>query len=91
MYLPETNAQMFDILTELRIYAAMNGMPNLAERLDDAMVLLAGRGPQPGASRARRRDWRRGNRNPLAGRAAALRRLDLARAAPVTLAGDDDL
>ncbi len=40
MYLPETNAQMFDILTELRIYAAMNGMPHLAERLDDALILL---------------------------------------------------
>ena len=27
MYLPENNAQMFDILSELRVYAAMNGLP----------------------------------------------------------------
>ena len=47
MYLPETNAQMFDILTELRVYAAMNGMPHLAERLDDAMVLLLAEGRKP--------------------------------------------
>lgn len=47
MYLPETNAQMFDILTELRIYAAMNGMPKLAERLDDAMMLLLTEGRNP--------------------------------------------
>lgn len=40
MYLPENNAQMFDILSELRLYAAMNGLPLLAEKLDDAMVLL---------------------------------------------------
>jgi hypothetical protein len=40
MYLPESHAQMFEILTELRVYAAMNGMPQLAERLDDALVLL---------------------------------------------------
>jgi hypothetical protein len=46
MYLPENNAQMFDILAELRVYAAMNGLPRLAEQLDDALVLLtAGRGP----------------------------------------------
>ena len=47
MYLPETNAQMFDILTELRIYAAMNGMPKLAERLDDAMMVLLAEGRNP--------------------------------------------
>jgi hypothetical protein len=47
MYLPETNAQMFDILTELRVYAAMNGMPKLAERLDDAMMLLVAEGRSP--------------------------------------------
>ena len=49
MYLPETNAQMFDILTDLRIYAAMNGMPLLAEKLDDALMLLLAetRGPAP--------------------------------------------
>jgi len=40
MYLPENHAQMFDILTELRIYAAMNGLPTLAEKLDDALLLL---------------------------------------------------
>jgi hypothetical protein len=44
MYLPENHAQMFDILSELRIYAAMNGLPQLAEKLDDAMVLLAAEG-----------------------------------------------
>jgi hypothetical protein len=47
MYLPETNAQMFDILTELRVYAAMNGMPKLAERLDDAMLVLLAEGRNP--------------------------------------------
>jgi hypothetical protein len=31
---------MFDILTDLRVYAAMNGMPQLAEKLDDALLLL---------------------------------------------------
>jgi hypothetical protein len=41
MYLPENNAQMFDILAELRVYAAMNGLPRLAENLDDALMLLA--------------------------------------------------
>lgn len=41
MYLPENHAQMFDILTELRIYAATNGLPRLAEELDDALMLLA--------------------------------------------------
>ena len=55
MYLPETNAQMFDILTELRIYAAMNGMPRLAERLDDALVLLLAEGRNPTPAGARRR------------------------------------
>ena len=40
MYLPENHAQMFDILTDLRVYAAMNGMPLLAEKLDDALMLL---------------------------------------------------
>ena len=51
MYLPETNAQMFDILAELRVYAAMNNMPHLAERLDDALMLLMaeGRHPAPAA------------------------------------------
>ena len=47
MYLPENNNQMFDILSELRVYAAMNGLPRLAEELDDALILLLseGRGP----------------------------------------------
>ena len=40
MYLPESNAQMHDILSELRLYAAMNRLPALAESLDDALVLL---------------------------------------------------
>lgn len=46
MYLPENDAQMFDILTELRVYAAMNQLPRLAEELDDALLLLVveGRG-----------------------------------------------
>jgi hypothetical protein len=44
MYLPENNDQMFDILTELRLYAAMNGLPQLAEMLDDALMLLATQG-----------------------------------------------
>jgi hypothetical protein len=38
---------MFDILTELRIYAAMKGMPHLADRLDDAMILLLAVGRNP--------------------------------------------
>lgn len=40
MYLPEDDAQMYDILAELRLYAAMNALPRLAEELDDALVLL---------------------------------------------------
>jgi hypothetical protein len=44
MYLPENHAQMYDILSELRIYAAMNGLAHLAEELDDALVLLAADG-----------------------------------------------
>ncbi len=40
MYLPENDAQMFDILTELRVYAGQNALPNLAEKLDDALVYL---------------------------------------------------
>ena len=50
---------MFDILTELRIYAAMNGMPKLAERLDDALMLLLAEGRNP-------------KRPPLAASAAAV-------------------
>ncbi len=41
MYLPENHDQMFNILSELRIYAATSGMPSLAERLDDALIVLA--------------------------------------------------
>ena len=41
MYLPENDAQMYDILSALRTYAAMNNMPRLAESLDDALTLLA--------------------------------------------------
>lgn len=41
MYLPESDDQMFDILSELRTYAGANGMHALAERLDDALVVLA--------------------------------------------------
>jgi hypothetical protein len=40
MYLPEDNKQMFEILAELRLYAAMNAYTGLAEELDDALVLL---------------------------------------------------
>ncbi|WP_111428266.1 hypothetical protein [Rhodobacteraceae bacterium DSL-40] len=40
MYLPEDNDQMFEILVDLRLYAAMNSLPDLAEELDDALVLL---------------------------------------------------
>lgn len=41
MYLPENDAQMQDILAELRLYAQMHGMTALAEELDDAIFLLA--------------------------------------------------
>lgn len=41
MYLPENDAQMYDILSELRVYAQANALPALAEELDDALVLLA--------------------------------------------------
>lgn len=41
MYMPENHDQMFDILCELRVYAAMNGLPALAERLDDTLITLA--------------------------------------------------
>jgi hypothetical protein len=47
MYLPENDAQMFDILSELRVYAAMNGLPRLAEKLDDALMLLLAEGHRP--------------------------------------------
>ena len=40
MYLPENDEQMHDIMSELRVYAAANDMPRLAEMLDDALVLL---------------------------------------------------
>jgi hypothetical protein len=41
MYLPENHAQMYDILSELRTYAATSGLSQLAEELDDALMLLA--------------------------------------------------
>ncbi|MBP7000268.1 hypothetical protein [Amaricoccus sp.] len=41
MYLPENDAQLYDILSELRVYAQTNALPGLAEELDDALVLLA--------------------------------------------------
>ena len=44
MYLPEDNAQMYDILSELRVYAAMNALPKLAEMIDDSLVLLQAEG-----------------------------------------------
>ncbi len=40
MYLPENDNQMFDILGELRLYASLNKLPGLAEKLDDALVTL---------------------------------------------------
>lgn len=52
MYLPENHAQMYDILSELRTYAATNGLPQLAEELDDALMLLAS---EPGTRAADRR------------------------------------
>ncbi|MFO1142457.1 MAG: hypothetical protein U1E59_08710 [Amaricoccus sp.] len=59
MYLPENNDQMFDILTDLRTYAAQNGLAQLAEKLDDALLLLVtegsvrARGAQTGAGTAK--------------------------------------
>ena len=53
MYLPESHAQMFDILNELRTYAAANGLPKLAEELDDALVLLLTEGGSRAADRRR--------------------------------------
>ncbi|MBA3325760.1 MAG: hypothetical protein H0T41_11040 [Rhodobacteraceae bacterium] len=57
MYLPENDAQMFDILTELRLYAQLNALPGLAEEIDDAIVVLAvetrrNAGSKPAAPRA---------------------------------------
>lgn len=53
MYLPENHAQMFDILSELRTYAATNGLPQLAEELDDALMVLATEGGPRAAERRR--------------------------------------
>jgi hypothetical protein len=47
MYLPENDAQMFDILSELRTYAAANDMRRLVETLDDALMLLAAEARAP--------------------------------------------
>lgn len=44
MYTPENHDQMFEILAALRTYAAATNMPGLAERLDDALILLAQEG-----------------------------------------------
>jgi hypothetical protein len=44
MYTPENHNQMFEILAALRTFAAANAMPELAESLDDALVLLADEG-----------------------------------------------
>ncbi len=41
MYLPESHAQMFDILSALRVYAAMHALHGLAEEIDDALMLLS--------------------------------------------------
>jgi hypothetical protein len=41
MYLPENDAQLHEILTELRVYAQMNALPGLAEEIDDALMILA--------------------------------------------------
>ena len=52
MYLPENHAQMYDILSELRTYAATSGLSQLAEELDDALMLLATEaGPRAADSR----------------------------------------
>lgn len=40
MYLPENNAQLYEILSALRLYASTNALPSLAESLDDALHLL---------------------------------------------------
>jgi hypothetical protein len=48
MYLPENDAQMHDILADLRLYAQLNGMARLAEELDDAILLLAAEGQRAG-------------------------------------------
>jgi hypothetical protein len=41
MYLPENDAQLHDILAELRVYAHTHALTRLAEELDDAIILLA--------------------------------------------------
>jgi hypothetical protein len=40
MYLPEDDAQLHDILAELRLYAQMNALPRMAEQIDDAIMVL---------------------------------------------------
>jgi hypothetical protein len=44
MYTPESHDQMFEILSALRTYAAAHAMPDLAEMMDDALVILADEG-----------------------------------------------
>lgn len=41
MYMPENDAQMFEILSALRLYAAANALHGLAEEIDDALMLLS--------------------------------------------------
>jgi hypothetical protein len=54
MYTPENHDQMFEILAALRTYAGAHAMPELAEMLDDALVILTeeGQGVLQGADSA---------------------------------------
>ena len=44
MYTPENHDQMFEIISALRTYAGTHSLPNVAEMLDDALVILAEHG-----------------------------------------------
>jgi hypothetical protein len=44
MYTPENHDQMFEIISALRTYAGTHALPELAETLDDALVILAVQG-----------------------------------------------
>lgn len=44
MYTPENHAQMFEIIAALRTYASTHSLPQLAEMLDDAFLILAEQG-----------------------------------------------
>lgn len=48
MYLPNDNAHMADILSELITYARATGQASLAEALSDAMIVLASAPKRPG-------------------------------------------